>query len=580
MLVALLLSCATTSMEQRVVTPGDYSSAVDRLRSEIQGLMKSHRIPGVVSAVIDDQQVVWQEAFGLSDVENNTPATHETVYKVGSISKVFTAIEIMRMVEEGLVDLDSPITDYLPDFSIKNRFHDSEPITLRSILAHRSGLPRNGNITSWFWDAEVDVLRDLTYSVRDSYAAYPAGVRYKYSNFGYNVLGRLIEVKRDVPFAFYMKDALLDPIGMKDSTFLSEYVADDRSIAAGYYWSKRKNNPYDQYDLIKLASSNLHATADDLIEFARFMFRGGEIGGKRVIRKDTLDSMFEGQYSRPRDPQSNGLGWFLDREYLSELVAFHTGDNNGTKSLIGILPHKKLGLVLLGNSDRFEEPAIRLMFEAFALLLEAKNGTAPSKKDEPEPLDVSRDVLERYTGKYIFNGDIIQVSLKGDKLRAKLYGVNTNLIPHSSATFRLKHWLIDLGFIDYGSIDASFFIDDEGEDVMVLTLSGSVHFTCPRYPEVSEVPPAWDELRGEYDVWLRSSSRYWEGGTIGREEIKVVDDVLLMPGLMAALKPIGETEILLVGGVFDGETILYDKRSGSLTWQDKVYRPISKERRP
>lgn len=88
----------------------------------------------------------------MSNIEENIPADFETVFKAGSIAKLFTAIEIMRLYEEGLVDLDAPIETYLQDFSINTRFNDSAPITIRNILAHRSGLPRNGNIPLWAWD--------------------------------------------------------------------------------------------------------------------------------------------------------------------------------------------------------------------------------------------------------------------------------------------------------------------------------------------------------------------------------------------------------------------------------------------
>ena len=94
--------------------------------------MKQHHLPSVAVALIDDQDTIWQEAFGMANVEEDIPARIDTVYKLWSVAKVFTAIETMRLVEEGLVDLDAPITDYLPDFSIQSRFADSGPITVRS----------------------------------------------------------------------------------------------------------------------------------------------------------------------------------------------------------------------------------------------------------------------------------------------------------------------------------------------------------------------------------------------------------------------------------------------------------------
>ena len=144
---------------------GDYSYTVDYAEHGIRRLMRQHHLPSLTVALIDDQDTIWQEAFGWANVEKEIPATADTVYKLWSVSKVFTAIETMRLVEEGLLDLDAPITDYLPDFSIQSRFPDSEPITIRSILAHRSGLPRN-ECRSVNWYGGYDVLEEMVKSLK------------------------------------------------------------------------------------------------------------------------------------------------------------------------------------------------------------------------------------------------------------------------------------------------------------------------------------------------------------------------------------------------------------------------------
>jgi CubicO group peptidase (beta-lactamase class C family) len=160
--------------------------------------MDKYDLPSVAVALIDDQEVVYKQAYGLANLETKKPATLDTVYKLGSITKLFTGIEIMRMYEEGLIDLDAPITDFIPEFSINSRFSSSEPITIRSILAHRSGLPRNDTLLEWYWESQPDVLKAQTDSLADAYQAFPVGYRYKYSNIGYNILGRLIEVIRGI----------------------------------------------------------------------------------------------------------------------------------------------------------------------------------------------------------------------------------------------------------------------------------------------------------------------------------------------------------------------------------------------
>ena len=108
-------------------------------------LIKNGNVPGVVMALVDDQEIVWQEAFGYANLEKEIFVSVDTVYKMASVTKPFTALAIMKLYEDGIIDLDAPITDYLPDFSIKTRFPDSDPITIRSILSHRGGFTHPEN---------------------------------------------------------------------------------------------------------------------------------------------------------------------------------------------------------------------------------------------------------------------------------------------------------------------------------------------------------------------------------------------------------------------------------------------------
>ncbi len=155
---------------------GDYTYAIEYSEYQIAKIMKKYDLPSVAISIVDDQKTVWSSARGVTAERFGSETTLETVYRIGSISKVFTAIEIMRLYEEGLLDLDDPITRFLPGFTVKSRFNDTTPITIRQILAHRSGLPRNGNLVSWHWDSGPEnALRDLVNSVNDTYTAYPAG---------------------------------------------------------------------------------------------------------------------------------------------------------------------------------------------------------------------------------------------------------------------------------------------------------------------------------------------------------------------------------------------------------------------
>jgi CubicO group peptidase (beta-lactamase class C family) len=135
---------------------GDYTYAGELAKFRIDRLMKQHHIPGASAALIVGQEIVWQESFGLADLEQEIPVTEDTVFKLWSLAKPFTAVETMRLVEEGLIDLDAPLTTYVPDFTIQSRFPEGETITIRHILAHHSGLPRNAcTRPDWYFGADA-----------------------------------------------------------------------------------------------------------------------------------------------------------------------------------------------------------------------------------------------------------------------------------------------------------------------------------------------------------------------------------------------------------------------------------------
>jgi len=180
-----------------VISPGDYSYTIEYAEYRIPKLMDQKHLPSLAVALVEDQTVIWQETFGLANLEKEQPAESDTVYRLWSVAKVFTAIETLHLVEDGLVELDAPITDYIPGFVIQSRYPDPGQITIRSLLTHRSGLPRNG--CQWI-ELNPNLLADLVTSLEDCYQTYPVGYYYKYSNAGFDLLGYLIEEKRGVPF--------------------------------------------------------------------------------------------------------------------------------------------------------------------------------------------------------------------------------------------------------------------------------------------------------------------------------------------------------------------------------------------
>jgi hypothetical protein len=338
------------------------------------------------------------------------------------------------------------------------------------------------------------------------------------------------------------------------------------NIAMGYYWEDGRNKPHNQYDIIDLASGNMQSTMNDMIKFTQYILRIGDTNEHAIINKDTLWSMFEEQYTKPRDPKTNGLTWFTDKKQLGELVVFHSGTNQGFISMIGLMPERKLGFIIFSNSARFEDLQNQLTVDILGLMLETKYGIPTVHAEPPEEVDVSRDTLERYAGKYILNGEIIEVIVSGDQAKVIYQGQKISMVPISQSRFRLSHWLADVE-----SIELEFFVNSPDDEDIVIVNMGDC-FVCPRYPDIQEAPASWGELVGDYDIYPRIPSVYSNEVTLGELEIRVEDGVLLTSD-NKVLEPVSDTEILIVGGIFDGETMIYDTEAGTITWQNVIYKP-------
>lgn len=193
----LISACSTAPQKPKQITAGNYDYVKEYINWLINKEMKKQQVMGVSIAIVDNQRVVWAQGFGYSDIKNEVPATPETVYPIGSISKLFTVMATMQLAEQGKVDIDQPLKKYLSQFSIKSRFPESGPITPRSMMTHHSGLPNDmpkGALTS-------EPPSTLLYRLKDEYVAYPTNYVLAYSNVAMALLGMMVEQVNDTEFS-------------------------------------------------------------------------------------------------------------------------------------------------------------------------------------------------------------------------------------------------------------------------------------------------------------------------------------------------------------------------------------------
>src|SRR4051794_33659616 len=209
--LALLLAPVAPSPAAAEKLPPKYAGVVKALEPWLAREVAAKGLPALSVALVDDQAVVWARGFGHADREAQTLAGPDTVYRVGSVSKPFTALALMLLVELGVLDLDAPVTRYLPDFRPRNPF--GKAITLRHLLTHRSGLVRESPVGNYFDPTQPSLARTVA-SLNETELLYEPGSKSTYSNAGLATAGYVLERTQKEPYARYLKRVLLDRLGM------------------------------------------------------------------------------------------------------------------------------------------------------------------------------------------------------------------------------------------------------------------------------------------------------------------------------------------------------------------------------
>ena len=252
--------------------------------------------PGLSVGVVYDQSLVWGAGYGLADIERGTPTDTETIYRIASLTKLFTSTAIMQLRDRGLLQLDDPVKRHLPWFSIRNPYPDSPQITIRHLLTHASGLPREAAFP--YWNAgelgEFPSRDQIQATVADQELALPPASNWKYSNLGLTLAGQIVEAVAGIPYADYVSKQILRPLGMK-STAVEAIDPDHPRFAAGYGRrlpnGTREISPYTDCRGIGPAA-NMASSVEDLARFMMLQFRDGPRNrGKQILAGSTLREM-------------------------------------------------------------------------------------------------------------------------------------------------------------------------------------------------------------------------------------------------------------------------------------------------
>ena len=354
-------------------------------------------IPAVSMAVVHDQEVLWTHGFGFADRERKAEASADTIYSVCSISKLFTAIGVLQLRDQGKLELDDPVSQHLPWFDIQQSFPDAPPITVRGILTHSAGLPRESDHPYWTYpEYSFPTREEILSRLSEQKTLYPEGRYFQYSNLGLTLAGEIVAQVAGEPYAAYSRRHILDPLGLKDTS--TEIPVEHRGgrFAMGYGGKRREGGrePLTFFQVKGIAPAAGYAsTVLDLARFASWQFRLLQNGGEEVLEASTLREMHRVHWVDPDWKTTWGLGFSVSRRDDKTFVG-HGGSCPGFRSDLLLQTKEKFAAVSMTNANdadasAFTRNAYRVVAPAIA-----EAAAAPEKIQAPDPS------LRRYVGTY------------------------------------------------------------------------------------------------------------------------------------------------------------------------------------
>src|SRR5579862_6123921 len=394
-IAAVLLSFGAFAQDHPNIPPrSDYAPVAAAIEPMIRFEIEDKQLPAFSIALVDGNEIVWAQGFGYQDPEHKIPATAHTIYRVGSVSKLFTDIGIMQMVEAGKINLDTPVSQYIPDFHPQNPFPNQ--ITLRELMSHRSGLLREPPVGNYF-DPTGPSLEATVRSMNSTELVYEPGTHVKYSNAGIAAVGYTLEELNHQAFPEYLKRAVLLPMGMTESSFAPDPALLE-NLAKAYMWSyDGLKFPAPTFELGLAPAGCMYSTVTDLAQFLMVLFNGGRGPTSQVLKHATLEQMWVPQFAKPGQKKGYGLG-FAVSELDGHRVIGHGGAIYGFATEVVGMPEDKLGVVTVTTMDAANAVVNAVARQALEAMLTLRAGKALPvfEATKPVPIDLARKLAGRF----------------------------------------------------------------------------------------------------------------------------------------------------------------------------------------
>ncbi|TEU08978.1 MAG: serine hydrolase [Candidatus Aminicenantes bacterium] len=439
--------------------------------------MEEWKVPGLGISIVKDGKVIFSKGFGFRDVKKGLKVTPRTLFAIGSCSKAFTAVTMGILVDEGKLDWDKPVREYLPSFKLKDPFA-TEGMTPRDLVCHRSGLPRHDSM----WYGSSATRKELFDRLRYLEPSRDFRTTYQYQNLMFMTAGYMVGKIAGTTWEKFVLDRIFGPLGMNDSNFSVEDSKKAPDFALPYMEKEDKviEIPFRNIDTVGPAGS-INSNVIDMADWLLLNLKKGKFGEKQIISEESLREIHSPQMISSKSYKYDesfystyGMGWGIT-SYRGHLMLSHGGGIDGFTARVTFMPRDNIGMVIFTNMSGTPLPVI-VAYNAYDRLLgldqipwnkrikdqidKAKEEAEKAKKEKDKDRKLNTKPshpLGDYAGDYEHPGyGVVAIKKEGDRLKGVF----------NSISFDVKHYHYDIFEMSNEFLDmtqkVSFFTDNKG----------------------------------------------------------------------------------------------------------------------
>jgi CubicO group peptidase (beta-lactamase class C family) len=550
-----------------IISPGNsqtqkYSDAFQKVTEYINKQIKQQNVTGISIAVIENDSIIWAKGFGFADKENGIEVTPNTIFPLGCVAKMFTTAAIMKLAQEGKINLDDPFIKHVPEFTMNKHFKADDPFTIRQMLAHTSGIPRvrgknhHADSTRYF--------RQIIEEEKDDYLLAPPNTFTYYTDWAFILLGVLIENVTGTSFEKYMENSFFKPLNMTSSGYKDFQYVDNMS--KGY---KRGQIEQKVYNSSGKPSEAGYSSALDLARFTMMFVNKGKYLKKQILTEKLIKGSYEKQNNTLKFDYGSdyGLCWKLDYFSGQRQIAKWGGHPGGMSAVIRILPEHNLAVVACDNTSDFGvDKVTSIMLNE---ILESKGIEAPKvSKIKLKKTEYTSNRIELIKGNYTTVYGLIELTEKNNMVYTHLLDKKMKFIPCENNVYKVKTSL--LGIIPV-TVEYIFIEERSGR----ILLGEYNRYSKRKYVSGEKVnpvtiPASWKQMCGDLNVIYDKETE-----TIDYIKLYINKGLLILEFLspfisdesvQLVLQPISENLAIVAGlnagEYFTSETIWLTEKDG------------------